>query len=223
MVRATFWAGVMLAMVMASSAQAQRRGGLNLPPVVQNLMLMRVEAVQKELALNEEQSKTIVELAAQMQSEAMEIMSGLQDLTPEERQKELPGLMKMVAEKGKELQTKVDKVLDAKQTARMRELSLQRRGVDALQDDEVTDALKLNDKQKQDLDAVRKEVDDKQQAIFKELAGGGGDQGAMREKMMALRKEAGERALAILTDAQREQFEKMKGAKFEFPPQRGLF
>src|SRR5262245_35214080 len=169
MVCATFWAGVMLAMVMASSAQAQRRGGLNLPPVVQNLMLMRVEAVQKELALSEEQSKTIVELAAQMQSEAMEIMSGLQDLTPEERQKELPGLMKMVAEKGKELQTKVDKVLDAKQTARMRELSIQRRGVDALQDDEVTDALKLDDAQKQKLNTLRDEIGEKQQEIFKEL------------------------------------------------------
>ena len=82
MVRATFWAGVMLAIVIVSSAQAQRRG-FNLPPVVQNLFLMRAEPVQKELGLSEEQAKSIAELASQMQSEAMEIMSGLQDLTPE--------------------------------------------------------------------------------------------------------------------------------------------
>jgi hypothetical protein len=32
----------------------------------------------------------------------------------------------------------------------------------------------------------------------------------------------GDKALAVLTDAQREQLEKMKGAKFDFPRQRGF-
>jgi predicted nucleotidyltransferase len=225
MVRHALLVGAVLALSMTSQAQAQLRGrGFNIPPVVQNIMMMRMEAVQKELALEEAQTKEITALAAQMQSEAMEIMSGLQDLTPEERQKEMPSVMKMITEKGKELQGKVDKVLNEKQAGRVKELSLQRRGVDALQDDAVIAELKLSDEQKQKLDAVRDEIADKQQEIFKSLASGGGDQGQVREKMMELRKEGGEKAMAILTDAQREQFEKMKGPKFDFPPmQRGLF
>ena len=45
----------------------------------------------------------------------------------------------------------------------------------------------------------------------------------MRQKIMAMRKELGDKALAVLTPEQREQFDKMKGAKFDFPPQRGPF
>jgi hypothetical protein len=43
----------------------------------------------------------------------------------------------------------------------------------------------------------------------------------MRQKMMAMRKELSDKALAVLTPQQQEQFEKMKGTKFDFPPQRG--
>jgi hypothetical protein len=220
MFRIRLLAGAMLALVIVSSAQAQLGRGINIPPVVQNLMLMRSEPVQKELKLDDSQGKAVNELAGQMQSEAMEIMSGLQDLTPEEQRKEIPSLMKMVAEKGKALQDKVDKILNAEQKARMHQLSLQRRGVEALQDEAVIEALKLSDDQKKKLTAVREEAADKQQEIIKEVTSGG-DRSQIREKFGALRKESGEKAMAILSSEQREAFEKMKGAKFDFPQQRG--
>ena len=185
-------------------------------------MLLSTEAVQKELGLSEDQTKNINEVANQMKAEAMEIMSGLQDLTPEERQQELPGLMKMMTEKAKDLQGKVDKVLDAKQTARIGELSLQRRGVEALQDDTIIATLKINDEQKQKLAAIQDDAATRQQEIIQAVLANGGNREGVREKIMALRKELSDKALATLTDAQREQFEKMKGAKFNFPPQRGF-
>ena len=40
--------------------------------------------------------------------------------------------------------------------------------------------------------------------------------------MMAMRKELGDKALAVLTADQKEQFEKMKGPKFNFPPNEAL-
>ncbi len=212
-----------IAMLMTTSASAQFGGrGFRIPPSAQNIMLLSGEAVQKELSLNPEQSKAIGELATQMQAEAMEIFSGLQDLTPEERQKELPNLMKMVTEKGKELQKKVDTILDAKQQGRMKELSLQRRGVEALDDEEVVAALKFTDEQKQKLESLRDEVGKQAQELVQSALNSGGDRQAIRGKMQALQKEFGEKALATLTPEQREQFEKMKGAKFEFPPQRGF-
>jgi hypothetical protein len=224
MIRVSWRAGTALALVlaMAPSASAQFGRGFQIPPIVLNIMLMRTPEVQKELVLNEDQTKAITDIATQMQAEAMEIMSGLQDLTPEERQQELPNVMKMITEKAKDLQAKVDGILDDKQTTRMKELSLQRRGVEALGDDEVIAALKLTDDQKKKLTDIRDEGASKQQEIIQAVLGGGGNREEVREKIQALRKEVGDKALAVLTDGQREQFDKLKGAKFDFPPQRGF-
>jgi hypothetical protein len=217
MFRHSWIAGIALALLMTSSASAQFGRGLRIPPSVQNIMLMGSKEVKKELDLNADQQKSIDDLAGQMRSEAMEIMSGLQDLSPEEQKAEIPSLMKMMTEKGKELQAKVDKVLNAKQLTRLKELSIQRREAEAFEDEEVAGALKLSDEQKKKLIAIRQEGEDKQQEFIKAATSGEGDRGAIREKMMSMRKELGEKALAVLTPEQLQAFEKMKGAKFEFP------
>ncbi len=224
MFRPLFLAALGLVLLMATSASAQFRG-MRFPPSLQNIFMLRQEAVQQELGVNDEQKKTLSELAAQLQAEAMEIISGLQDLSPEEQKEHMPELMKMVGEKGKDIQEKVDKVLDQKQLARMKELSLQSRGAAALEDDEVSATLKISDDQKTKLVAVREEGSKKMEEAMQALrgGGGGGDAGDIRQKMMDMRKELGDKALAVLSTEQREQFEKMKGAKFTFPPQRGPF
>lgn len=208
--------GLALAMFAASPASAQFGRGMQIPPSVQNIMMMRAEAVQKELNLNADQTKEIADVAARMQSEAMEIFSGLQDLNPEERQQEMPGLIKMMTEKGKELQGKVDKILDAKQNARMKELSLQQRGPAAFEDEAILTALKITEDQKNKLIAIRDEAAAKQQEIMAAVAAGG-DRQAIGEKVRALQKELGEKALAVLTAEQNAAFEKMKGVEFKFP------
>ncbi len=226
MFRLSLFAAVALALaaVMSAPAQAQFGRGFQMPPAVQTIILLRTEAVQKEIKLSDEQTNDINDLAVQMQSEAMEIMSGLQDLTEEERKEELPNLMKTMNEKGKELQGKVDKLLNPAQTARIKELSLQRRGMQALGDEEVIAALKLTDDQKKQLTAIRDSAGKAQEEIMKAVisGGGGADRSAIQGKMEAMRKELGDKALAVLTPEQREQFEKMKGAKFTFPQMRGI-
>jgi len=224
MFRSSFLAALGLVLLLTSSASAQFRG-MRFPPSLQNIFMLRGEAVQKELNVTDEQKKTLSELAAQLQAEAMEIISGLQDLSPEEQKEHMPELMKMVGDKGKEIQEKVDKVLDQKQLARMKELSLQSRGAAALEDDEVAAVLKISDEQKTKLIEVREEGSKKMEEAMAALrgGGGGGDAGDMRKKMMDMRKELGDKALAVLSTEQKEQFEKMKGAKFTFPPQRGPF
>ena len=210
-----------LALLMTSSASAQFRG-MRFPPSLQNTFMLRGEAVQKELGLSDEQKKSLGDLANKLQADAMEIISGLQDLSQEEQKEYMPELMKMIGDKGKEVQEKVDKVLEPKQATRMKELSLQNRGAPALEDEEVIAALKITDDQKQKLAAVREEGAQKIEEAMQSLRGGGGDAGEIRQKIMGMRKELGEKALAVLTPQQLEQFEKMKGAKFDFPPQRGF-
>jgi hypothetical protein len=220
------WIGAAMAVALmvslAASAQAQFPRGLRFPPSVVNVFMLRGEAVQKELGLNDEQKALISNLATKLQQDAIEIISGLQDLTPEEQKEAMADIVKMVAEKGEQVKQQVDSMLDAGQRERLIELSLQQRGAQALEDDEVVAALKISDEQKQKLADIREEGTQAMQEAFQKLRAGGGDQGDIRKKMMELRNSLSEKALAVLTEPQRQQFEKMKGAKFDFPPGRGF-
>jgi hypothetical protein len=224
MIRLSLAGVATLALVLVTSSNAQAQFGRNfrIPPVVQDIMMMSSAEVQKELTLSPEQTKSVNDIATEMRTTAMEIMSGLQDLTPEEQKEELANVMKMVTEEAKNLQVQVDEILDDKQTARMKELSLQRRNVEALEDKEVAESLKLTEEQGKKLIDIRNEAADKQDAIIQEAIKSGGDRSKIREKIEELRKELGDKALAVLTTEQREQFDKMKGAKFNFPRQRGF-
>lgn len=217
---------LLLAVALTSTASAQFGGlrGLKFPASLQNVFMLSGEAVQKELAISEEQKKSLSELGDQLRADALEIFSSLQDLTPEEQKEHMPELMKMITEKGAAMQEKIDKMLDDKQKARLKELSLQSRGATALEDDEVIAALKITDEQKKKLADIREEgnklIEEAMQAL--RGGGGGGDAGEARRKLGAMRKELTDKALAVLTPEQAKQLEKLKGAKFDFPPQRGF-
>ncbi len=216
---------LLVALVLTSSASAQfNLRGMKFPASLQNVFMLGGDAVQKELAISEEQKKSLSELSDQLRSDALEIFSSLQDLTPEEQKEHMPELMKMIGEKGSAMQEKIDKMLDDKQKARLKELSLQSRGATALEDDEVIAALKITDEQKQKLADIREEGNKLIEQAMQALrgGGGGGDAGEARRKMGAMRKELTEKALAVLTPEQTKQLDKLKGAKFDFPPQRGF-
>jgi len=222
MVRLSVFVGAVLALAlgMATPASAQLGKGFQIPQAVRNIFMLRTEQVQKELKLTDEQNTQIDDLAIQLQSDALELFSSLQDLSDEERKTELPNLMKKFAEKGKELQAKVDKFLNAEQNARMKELSLQQRDAEALGDEDVIAALKLTEDQKKKLREIQDEAARQVEEALKPLlggGGGGGDLGDIRTKMENMKKELSEKALAVLTTEQKATFEKMKGPKFDFP------
>lgn len=223
MFRPLLTAGLALALVVtfAVSAEAQLRG-MRIPASLQNVFLLRAEEVQKELGVNDEQAAQLNDIAMRLQQDAFEIISGLQDLTPEEQKEAMPEIMKMVAEKGEQTQAAVNDILDKTQRERLAELSLQARGAQALEDKEVRDALKITGDQEGKLAAIREEGMQAIQEAFSKLRAGGGDQGDIRKQMRELRDKLSEKAFAVLTPEQRETFEKMKGAEFKFPPRRGF-
>jgi hypothetical protein len=209
-----------------ASAQQRGRGGaggrgMGMAPGADVLFLLTLEPVQKELKLTEAQTTTVREAGEQLQSEIRETYSGLQDLSQEERREKMQELRGEVEKKVKELRAKVDTTLDASQKDRLKQLVLQRRGVlQSLQDAEVATALKLTDEQKKKVETL---VADSRPGRGQggAAAGGGGDRAAMRERFAALQKERNEKALAILTAEQKSEFEKLQGAKFDFPAGRG--
>lgn len=169
------------------------------------LFLLRSDVVQADLKLSDEQKESITKL----QDKAREARSELQGLSGQERQTKLQELRKDQDEK-------IGGILNDKQKARLKEIGLQQSGAFALANKEVAEALKLTDDQvnkiKELNDGFRKDA----QAAFQSAANGG-NPGSARDEITKVRKDTGEKIMAVLTDDQKAAFEKMKGEKIDLP------
>lgn len=227
----------LLTMLSANPAYAQRQGGgqrggaggrmgmLNSPGLNQ-LMLLRNESVQSDLKLTDDQKSKATALAEKVQSEMQGAFSELGELDPEDREAKMEELRKTAQERGKAVLAEVSAILQPEQSARLKQIGLQMRGIGALADEEVAAELKLSDDQKKQLAAIREQSETEMRDAFRQVReGGGGDRDAMRAKMEGLRKASNDKALAVLNADQKAQFEKMQGPKadvrFEGGPGRG--
>ncbi|HEV3006418.1 MAG TPA: hypothetical protein VGX78_18250, partial [Pirellulales bacterium] len=104
--------------------------------------------------------------------------------------------------------------LTSEQVERLKQISRQARGVESLADDDVMLALKLSDDQKKQLETIRDAAGQEVRALFGQQ---GLDQDARRTKMTEIRKSASEKAMAVLSDEQKKEFEKLQGEKIELP------
>jgi len=75
-------------------------------------------------------------------------------------------------------------------------------------------ALKLTDDQKKQLETIRDAAQQESSSLFQQQ---GLDQDSRRTKAAEIRKSAGEKCLAVLTDEQKKDFEKLQGEKIELP------
>jgi hypothetical protein len=181
------------------------------------LMLLQAVKVQKELDLVQDQKDKLKELSGKFQGEMREQFSGmgdLRDLSQEERQAKMKEIQEKAAEVTKKFQKQADEILLRTQGERLKEISLQLRGTQALMDKEVADKLKIDDDQKERIQAAQRSVFEKARDLF-----AGGDREKAMEKMRDLQKEASEKAMDVLTAEQKEQFAKMKGDKVDFTMQ----
>lgn len=238
MVRRSVVFGVMaLAVVagMAARAQAQGRGpgGPGGPGGFGGFgggdqvgQLLRNDAVLTEIEATDEQKAELTkvfEAARGQRGERPQI--DFRTATEEERQKAIAEMREAGQKRAAELRAKVETVLLPHQVKRLDEIGVQVRGVQALTDAKVAEALKLSKEQQEE---VAKTIEENNQSLgtqMRELFQGGaqgGDREAVREKITALRKEADAKVLAHLTADQQKAFEDLKGEVFEMPrPQLG--
>ncbi|MBI2827634.1 MAG: hypothetical protein HYX69_23405 [Planctomycetia bacterium] len=209
----------------AASAQDRQRGGGfggrmgGQTAEGSKVGLLGMETVQKELKLSADQTATVQKMAGEMRSQMQETFSGLQDLSAEERREKMTEMRAEMAKMSKAAYAKADALLNPEQRERLNQLSLQQRGTAGLSDPETATALKLSDEQKQKLKALAEAAQEQRRAAFQAAGGGGG--GGGRERFAAMQKEQDEKAMQVLSAEQRDQFEKMKGKKFEFPERGG--
>ncbi len=161
------------------------------------------EKVQADLKLTDDQKEQIKKIVADTPRPMRD-----QNASREER-------MAKMQEYQKDLQDKLNTVLNDSQKARMKEIRLQVRGTAALSDKEVAESLKLTDDQVNKIKDLNKSLADARTAAFS--GGGRPDQDAM-DKLTKLRTETNEKILAVLTSDQKTQFEKMQGTKLEGLP-----
>lgn len=181
-------------------AQAQGQGRGRGMGGAMRLRLLSVAEVQTALKLDDEQKSKIGKINADLPTGG-----DFRNLSEEERTKR--------REKYTAAEQEAVKVLTPEQTERLDQISLQVRGASALTDEKVAEKLKITADQKQKLEDIQRETRQKMGEIFQ----GGGDREANMKKFTELRDESNKRSLAVLSDEQRGQFEKMQGEKITLP------
>jgi Spy/CpxP family protein refolding chaperone len=165
------------------------------------------KSVQEELKLSEEQVTKLKDAAEQQRGS----FKGFKDLSKEERQQK-------AAERAKAADKALAGILNPNQYKRLKQISLQLRGADALADPTVAEAIKLSDDQKEKIKTIREEARNEMRTLFKS-----DDKEAARQKIADLRKATQHKVLGVLTDEQKTTWKEMTGAPFTgkiTPPQR---
>lgn len=181
------------------------------------LGLLMMKEVREELNLDEDQNKELEDMGKAM-------MESFASMRPQQGQAPDPKMMQEAMEKVRkaatEAEEKLSDILDPKQTERLIGLVIQRDSIRAINSKLVADKLGITSEQKEKMASMEKENMEKMREMFQ--GGGGGFSQEMRDKMRAFREESETKMKEILTSAQKDQMESLKGAEFKFPePQWG--
>jgi Spy/CpxP family protein refolding chaperone len=221
-----------MALLVAGPALAQRgqgggRGGFGGGFGGGNMLLTNA-SVQKELNLSEDQIQKIKDLNQSINDKYRDEREAVRKLEGDERREKFQELNKKIAGESNKA---VAEVLKPEQAKRFKEITLQQRGAQAFNDEEVQKALNLTEDQKEKIKTINEDARKEMGELFPQggrRGGGGGappDPSVFKErmtKMNTLRKETMEKAASVLTDDQKKAWKEMTGApfevKFEFPP-----
>ena len=202
--------GLVALIALPASAQGPRFGGGMFGGPAG---LLSNKGVQKELKLDDDQATKVNKLAEDMRAKQREAMESARDLAPEERRTKMMELSRtMNADADKALAD----ILKPEQLTRFKQIRLQTRGADAFNDPAVQAELKLTDEQKS---KVRELMDNQMSQMREIFQNAGDDRDAARQKMMALRKQTNEKAVAVLTDDQKKAWTGMVGDPYDFRPE----
>jgi Spy/CpxP family protein refolding chaperone len=211
--RATFVA-VLCCLLVPSLVCAQRggRGGPGGPGGPGGFLggggilgLLQQPDVQQEVELSEDQQNQLNTLNEtvrdEIRNEMQDIFRDMQNLSDEERQARFQEIRTRFEEIQKDVDARVQKVLMPLQFERVKQIDLQARlqrgGAAALTEGELADALGLTESQR---DEIRQRSEQVQQDL--------------QEKIAALRKEAQNQLLDVLTAEQRAKLQSMMGEDF---------
>jgi Spy/CpxP family protein refolding chaperone len=181
------------------------------------LGLLRLEQVQKELNLSDQQKEKLKGLGREARPERP---ADGGDLTPEERQQKLDEFRKKARERMEKIEKRLAEILKPEQLERLKQIRLQATGAAALADPQVVKALGITDDQRAKLKKLYDGAGEKRRELRGSMRDLSPDEREAKraenqKKIRQIEKELMDKALEVLTPEQREKFEKMKGKKFD--------
>jgi len=218
---------LVLAVAFASAAQGReqapqrtRRGfgrGLTRGSL---LGLLRLEQVQKELKLNEEQLGKVNKVSEELSAEMRKQYTALREI--EDREKRRAKMTELVDQSDRKAREKLRDVLTREQMSRLYQIRMQVRPVvDSLSNRYVAGRLKLTEEQKKKLAQINKDAQAKRSELFRDLRNASRQRRTEAfQKYRNIRSETDKAALAVLTAEQKKAFEEMKGKKIELEMRR---
>lgn len=166
-------------------------------------LLLSNKALQDELKLSDDLKAKFAKFAEAQTAKAQELMALGND--DEDQLVRLKSQIKTIEDRMALL-----KDLSADQTKRLAQIDRQRMGLGAFSNEKVVKELKLSDDQKDKVKTINEELGKDTRELFS--AGFGQD---TQKKMAALRDEAMDKAVELLTADQRKQWKEMTGEKFD--------
>ena len=192
--------------------------------------LLGIAEVRTELKMDEPTTKEFEAVAKELRDEAMASFGGGRGAgggggpggggTPPDFAKireTMPAMQEKIAAMQVKSEAKIAEILDPDQFDRLIGLFIQREGTRTLSSKTISTRLNITKDQKDKIAEVEKASQEEMMAMFGGARGGAGGGGDFREKMDKMRKDSEEKVNAVLTTAQKDEMEKLKGAKFEFP------
>ena len=177
-------------------------------------MLLNNPGVQKELKLTDDQVGKITKSGEELREKFRDDFASLRDASSEERREKGEALMKKVQDEGKKA---YGAILTADQSRRLEQIQRQQNVLNSLTSEEVRSQLKLSDDQV----AKVKQIRDDHQKSAREAMGDLGRDAAPEdrrkafEKVNADRKEAGTKAMVVLTAEQKSTWKDLTGEPYE--------
>lgn len=216
--------GLAAAFVAAAQGQATeetRRGsgrGLSRGSL---LSLLRLEQVQKELRLSEEQAAKVNKVTEELTAEMRKQYTTLREV--EDRDQRRAKMTELADQFDGKVREQLRDVLAGEQMTRLYQIRAQVRAVvESLGSTYVAGRLKLTDEQKEKVARINKDMQAKRSELFGAMRDATQEQRAeATEKLRKIRSDADKEALAVLTAEQSKAFQEMQGEKIELQMQRG--
>jgi Spy/CpxP family protein refolding chaperone len=183
-----------VAALSASPALAQRGGFGGFGGG--EIFLLGQKSVQEELKMTDAQVKKVAELAEKQR----ESFQGLRDLSQEERRTKMQELTK-ANDKA------ISEILKPEQLKRVKQISLQRQGARAVNNEEVAKSLKITDSQKEKIREIQTKAREETQGLGFDEDG--------RKKRQEVMQATNEKIMGVLTAEQKTKLKEMQGETFK--------
>ncbi len=169
------------------------------------------DRVQEELKLSEKQKQKLMEKLPDYVQETMRVFQKVQDLKPQEREKEMQEHRRR-SDEG--LSVLLKHVLEVKQQERFLQLQLQQEGAFALLgQNEAFIKLKITGEQRKKFMEVVQDMQKKIEPLLKEVQKGSNPE-EIRPKVMQIRKDHEIKIEAVLTETQKKMWQELVGKPF---------